>query len=168
LYRNPKESVEARSNRAVKQRRMEACEAGNKRELIRALYAKHGDATFEARQAICDEFEQAGLRGEIATASPDVNWRHLARQLLRHGKNEGWLHSLDAGKHAAKYFPSWTIHILDARNRFRGQRGRVWKLIREGMTVQALVDACEGARLDARANLKHFTTVYHCIEVRKA
>jgi hypothetical protein len=54
---------------------------------FRALYAKHGDATFEARQAICFDFEQAALRGEIATSSPDVDWRELARQLLRHGKN---------------------------------------------------------------------------------
>jgi hypothetical protein len=62
-------------------------EIGSKRELFRALYAKHGDATFEARQAICFDFEQAALRGEIATSSPDVDWRELARQLLRHGKN---------------------------------------------------------------------------------
>lgn len=43
----------------------------------------------------------------------------------------------------------------------------MWALVRDGMTVQELVDACEAEGLNARADLTFFVTVYKCVEVRR-
>ena len=66
---------------------------------------------------------------------------------------------------------SSTLHILRTDQQFFGRRARVWSLIREGMTIQDLCDACERCGLTAREawrEINKFINPYHCIEVRCA
>jgi hypothetical protein len=63
------------------------------------------------------------------------------------------------------YAGAATLHILHDRQ-FHGNRALVWALIRNGMEVEELQDACWKAGLELRANLQAFVIGYRCLEVR--
>lgn len=49
---------------------------------------------------------------------------------------------------------------------FQGARKQVWELIKEGMTVRALYEACDKAGIEGKANLAKIIGVYGCAEVK--